>query len=320
MPFSQFHGQNRAVTYLSRQIKGARLLGVPALHMQFIGPSGTGKSTLVRCCAAAYGTKAHILVGGPRLSDLDVARMATQLSPCDFVGVDEAHSVPHAVQERLFQLVDDGIAPGLAPDDGKGGRPRVSGTKQVGPITLILATNRPGLLLDALHSRVGERIVLGLYAESALIGIGRQIASHLHVLITPQALRLLAIQAEGIPRRLRQLIEALRLYGAHGDATSEVGIDHVREYLDARGATSDGLYALDITYLRALAAVARPTLLRTLAAAVGLDSRYVSNHIEDRLLKRGLITLVAEGRMITEAGAALLARTPSDAPPEETTP
>ncbi len=302
-----------------RYSDGARQLGKPFPHAKILGPSGAGKSTLITCIAKSYGTRAFILYGGPQLTEVAMAEALRGIAPNDFIGVDEAHSTRHPIQELLYQVIDRGVIPTVDTfADNK--RSRLTGYRHVGPLTVVLATNQPGQLLEPLVNRTGLEIALDPYSVNSLIEIGRQHASELKILLTAHAHRTAATYANGIPRRLRLLLEHLAIYHP---GSSKIGVQletsDVRELLESFGIDSVGLSVFERKYLGVMLTLSNDEAnLRTLVTAVGLDERQVKNRLEHRLLTEGWISIQGNGRrVLTDAGRAIIKASQAAQPKED---
>jgi hypothetical protein len=90
--FDSSSGTARKVEPIVREVRGAKARGLPASHIIVIGPSGVGKSPLVRELAAEYGTNVVTFIAAVTVKEsLDaLAKMKTG----DFLHLDEARALP----------------------------------------------------------------------------------------------------------------------------------------------------------------------------------------------------------------------------------
>jgi len=114
--------------------------------------------------------------------------------------LDEAHNLARDAQEYLYELIDVGKVSDRLEDKTKGKRD-ADGKLLVEPVTVVLATDQPGGLLQALRKRLEHTISLGDYSDAELVEIAASAASDLQVLVSSQALKKLARAAQGQPRR-----------------------------------------------------------------------------------------------------------------------
>jgi Holliday junction DNA helicase RuvB len=293
--FHDFVGQRRHVAYLRRQLEGVQARNVPFPHALFIGPSGVGKTRLARALACEMGTQVASIMG--YVDRPVLAEKLSQLDRHDILLVDEAHRLRHPAQELITEAVDQGSLP--ARDPGPAGE-RVA----LKPWTLILATDQPGALLDALLKRVVVRVQLDYYDVAELKGIVEAMAGQpeIGVLVSPQAAKLVAEVSGGLPRRARHHLQQLRNFCRDADR-KEVGTAEVRAYLESGGYDERGLDLTEGRYMEALSRMGTGSL-ESIALALGIDEHYVKREVESQLVRRGLVRIGASGRQLTEAGRA----------------
>jgi Holliday junction DNA helicase RuvB len=210
----------------------------------------------------------------------------------DILLVDEAHRLGFAEQEMLIEAIDDHIIPGPAADE----------RKTIPPWTLILATDQPGRLLNALRKRIAHRVSLDYYRDGEVKEIVEVMASRMNILLSPQAAGLVAQVSGGLPRQAKQHLLALRLYYPDAERR-KLAVADVRGYLDAEGFDGDGSGPLECRYLDVLARPGDGSYsLESIALALGCDQRYVRQEIESPLVRRGLVQVTPAGRRLTAAG------------------
>jgi Holliday junction DNA helicase RuvB len=319
MPRGPFHigefvGQREALEPVLRTQDGARFRAEPMPHLLFAGESGVGKSLAAR--ELAKRADAEVLTFyGPARADAVAAKLV-RARPLDYVYFDEAHGLPHEVQELLYPVIDAsarnaaaelppvrGFIPPVPQQAAGATIPAAEGPPQVPPVTMIFATNKPGELLAALLKRV-QRILFRRYTEDELREIVKRFASRRGVLISPQAARLVARMSHGLPRDAEQHLKKLRYH--YREAEEQVlGTSHVCDYLRAFGFDVHGLEPIHRQYLRHLGELGRASR-ETLATLLGTDRDYVSAEIEPPLLRQLLITKGPHGRKLTKKGKALL--------------
>ncbi len=286
--FRGFIGHRAKVEPIVREVRGAKARGIPAGHIMVIGPSGVGKSLLVRELAAEYGTDVVKFIGVVTVKELLDA--LAKMKPGDFLLLDEAHALPSDVQEILYQLMDSG-------------RILVSGRPepfQAPAVTVVLSTDKPGALQNALHKRIGTEVHLELYDDRSMKEVVEEVADREDLLLSPQAAAHLAAVANGLPRRAEQLLRKLRLY--YPDAEQgQMSVGAITEFLTDLGIDECGFNDRDRRYLRFLRREG-PASVATLASVLGVDPAYVERQVEPKIRRQGLVRIGSGGRSLTQAG------------------
>jgi Holliday junction resolvasome RuvABC ATP-dependent DNA helicase subunit len=295
--FRNFIGQKKIVDYLRRQLAGAQALNEPFPHSLFLGPSGVGKSQLARTLAAELGTTVVEAMGYNHRDDL--AQKLSDLVPNDILYIEECHRLGPPEQEYLCEMIERTATAGrqrTQPDRGSD----EEGWRAPVAWTLILATDTPGRLLNALNKRLAIQIYLPYYPPGDLKDIVEFQATEMDLLISPQAAGLIAEVAGGLPRPAEMLLQHLRLF--HQDAAGRrLGVWEVRQYLDAAGIDADGLDPLARGYLEAVADLGVASL-ETIALRLGTDAAFVRRQVEAPLVRRGLVRVGPAGRQLSESG------------------
>lgn len=288
--FNGFIGQRKRVQALIREVRGAKARGEPACHTLLTGVSGSGKSTLARALAKDYGTRFTKLsgdVGSPRL----ISELRT-IQRQDFLFIDEAHGLPVAHQELLFLAID---GERIEPMDG-------SEPLLVPPFTLVLATDKPGGLKNALHQRLPTTVHLDAYDDHELRVIVERVAAKEGVSLTPQAATLLAGTCHGLPRKVEHRVRKLRLHYPDSERVP-FSTERVREFLNAFEIDARGFGVHERNYLNHLYREGASSL-ETLAVILKVDPTFVSQQVEYALIHNKLIAITRSGRRLTRAGLA----------------
>jgi Holliday junction resolvasome RuvABC ATP-dependent DNA helicase subunit len=298
--FHGFIGQGRIVRFLRRQLQGAQALSRPCPHLLLVGMSGMGKTRLAHSLAKEYGSTCQVVLG--KATPTQLCEVLIKLRMGDFLFLDEAHNLPRDSQELLFQVIDDNgrITDRLEEQHPVPPEKRADGKLLVEPVTIILATDQPGTLINALHKRMEHRIRLSDYSEPELIEIAANSATEIGLLLTAQAMRIVAKASQGQPRRAKQILGGIYLH-FHRQGQSQLGIDEVRGYLSEAGMDEAGLDREQLDYLRQLARRGRASL-ETLANLLGVDPPYARSQIEPGLVKIGYLRIDKAGRCLAKAG------------------
>jgi Holliday junction DNA helicase RuvB len=298
--FRDFIGHEEIVAYLLRQLAGAQARNEPFPPALFIGPSGVGKTLLARALAAEYGTRLVEAMGYEDRGSLTEKLLG--LNTGDFLQVDEAHRLRPLEQELFYQAIDSGSVPNSnrkgAGLDGDGGE-----RLNIKPWTLVLATDRPGSLLDALRKRMVIEIALTFYPVAELKEIVEAAATVLDLLISPQAAKRIAEIADGLPRRAVQLLQNVRFFFPDAEKR-QIGQKELREFLAAAGYDEGGLASCERRYL-ALVLTSGGASLESLALGIGIDAEFVRRQIEPVLVRRKLVRITPAGRQLTDQGRKL---------------
>jgi len=286
--FHGFIGQRKKVEPLIREVRGAKACGQPACHTAISGLSGTGKSTLARALAQEYGARFLKLSGEVARSKLLVE--LRNVHEGDFLFIDEAHGLAVALQEILYRVIDR--EPIERVDTGE--------PLLVPPFTLLLATDQPGSLKNALRKRIPTVVHLNPYTDAEMKVIVERVATKEEILLTAQGASLLARTCHGLPRTAEHRVRKLHY---HFPVTQQVSLttEQVKEFLAAFDIDESGLGEHERKYLEFLFRE-RSASLETLAAILTVDPLYVSRQVEHALHHSGLIAIAQSGRQLTRAG------------------
>lgn len=296
--FHDFIGQKEAVDRLRKLVAGAQARKMPFPHFLVRGSSGRGKTLLARAVATEFGT-GFVEARGQLAREELVARYS-KIKTHDFIFIDEAHLLNTQAQDLLLEIIDEStitLPSQKKADDNKDDGPSHI---EIPPCTIVLATDRPGALCNALLKRMAVEIPIRLYRIDELKEIVEQVAKTLGVLISPQGARQIAQVSDGLPRKVRHHLETLRLFFPDSE-DRQLGQQHVREYLDSFGVDENGLdedHRQYMSYLRDVGAAS----LESLAEHLGTDPEFVRHQIEPILIQLRLIKIGRGGRQLTSMG------------------
>jgi holliday junction DNA helicase RuvB len=288
--FRDFVGHHRVVKLLLRQLAGAKARGEPLLPILIQGRSGCGKTLLARAIAAEAG--GDFVFVHARIRTRELAARLADVETGATVFLDEVHALEASAQELLMEAIDSMFPTG----NGDSQSHKVPTMKR---FALVLATDRPGELLDALKKRIRLPISLDLYRPREMGAIVDRIAASLKLLLTAQARNRVARVSHGLPRQTLMLLENLARH--FPDPTRELSVQDIRVCLRDLGIDSLGLNAQHRKYLRFLTRVETASL-DLLATHLGTDALAVQHDVEDLLQRLGFITIRHRGRELTALG------------------
>jgi Holliday junction resolvasome RuvABC ATP-dependent DNA helicase subunit len=304
--FSGFIGQREIVTTLE-ELADAALRGNSRLpHVALIGAAGLGKSALAEATARKVSNcpdserprnfKRTIAAPGVGQRLWEVLRSAKHH---DILFVDEAHAARREDLELLYVAVDRSQT--FAADDK--GRMLRTRLEPMAEITVMLATNRPGGLPQALLSRL-ITLELQPYSRVELKTITQAVAAQREMTLTGQAARVVAEHA-GTPRAVEQLLEVTQTLRGRDIKQADVEfILYERLGFDKHGTTPH-----QRELLRALARAPDNQMTSSeLVAVLGLDRVHVRDALEPPLVRLGLLNIGPDRRRaLTARGRELVA-------------
>jgi Holliday junction resolvasome RuvABC ATP-dependent DNA helicase subunit len=304
--FHGFIGMAKKVAFLTQQLHGAQARNEPAPHLLMIGESGMGKTCLARALAQEFGTNMHVLHG--KTEPKDICAKLVEMKRSDFFFLDECHSLPKDSQELLFKVMDkDGWVPdhlgsNWQPPPGVIVDRNPDGTLKIEDVTVVLATNLPSKLLDALKKRVNHEVQFQAYPTEALLAIATETATKNGMLFEAKALKAVAKASAGTPRKVISHLNSIaRHFPTMITNRQKFEVAHVKEYLKAAELMSNGLTDVQRKYMEYLADVGNASL-HTLACEIPCDSEHVKNEIEPALKHLRFLRMNQTGRFLTPAG------------------
>ncbi|OPX68264.1 MAG: Replication factor C large subunit [Methanoregulaceae archaeon PtaB.Bin108] len=303
--FSDFIGQEGIKETLRIAIEAARARGEPLDHTLFSGPPGLGKTTLAHIIAREMGSAFHATSGPVLEKPGDLAAILTLLKRGDVLFIDEIHRLHTVIEEILYPAMED-----FSIDVMIGEGPSARSIKiTLEPFTLVGATTRIGLLGSPFRDRFGLVTRLNLYSADDLARIIERSASIMKIPIIPEGCIEIAGRSRGTPRIANRLLRRVGDYALvrGGGLVDREVADRALSML---GVDRFGLDELDRRILQVIVQEfgGGPVGVKTIAIAVGEDTRTIEEVHEPYLIQAGFIKRTPQGREATPAARGHLTR------------
>jgi Holliday junction DNA helicase RuvB len=245
-------------------------------HILFLGPRGTGKTTLSEYVATSHNRKL-ILTVGKTLKAQDLLNILININENDVLLIDEIHRLNPGTEELLYHPMEKFQLP----------IKNLYGSFQTFPLPkfcLIGTTTKPSLLSKPLISRFQLQMDIPHYNVREL---ARIIQSNYNFLSQREAL---SIAVNTItPREAVNLASRITNFG-------NKNISEVLEFIGYKY----GLSQSERYYLKIVHEV-NTISLTSLGNALQIDKDEVS-FIEDKLIRKGYIDITTKGRQLTIKG------------------
>jgi len=303
----EFIGQRPLKDNLSILIQAARKREEALEHLLFYGPPGLGKTTLSHLLASEMGVE-MISTSGPTLErPSEIVGLLTSIKPKGILFVDEIHRIPRAVEEYLYQAMED-FKLDILLDRGPAAR---SVQLNLSHFTLIGATTRVGLLTSPLRARFGFISHLEFYPPEDLCSLIKRSAGILGMSLSSGGELEIARRSRGTPRIANRLLRRVRDYALvkeRDPITDEV----VDEALALLRIDQRGLDEMDRRLLRVIIEkfAGGPVGLSTIAAVLGEEEDTVEDLLEPFLIQQGYIQRTRRGREVTPQAYEVLGLEP----------
>ena len=286
--FEGIIGQENIKTCLRIAIASAKQRSDVLQHSLFLGPTGTGKTTLALATANETKSKIYLSNGGNIKNLKDVLPYLVRLRRGDVLFIDEIHRVHPRVQESLFTVMED-----FRLDIAKGAK-----CINFEPFTLIGATTEAGMLLRPFYDRFIHHFTLENYSIEELVEIIKNSCRKLKVSIDYSAVKDIAKRSRFTPRIANSLLQWCRDYACQGSAQHIITQRMVESAMNLKKIDEIGLDKSDREYIMVLKRAGKPMGLNTIVASTGLSKETVEWQIEPYLLKLGIIEKGQKGRSL----------------------
>jgi Holliday junction DNA helicase RuvB len=291
-----FEGQDAIRERLEVLIGAAKQRGEHLGHCLFSGPPGLGKTTLANILAKAMGTNL-VVTSGPVIEKAgDLAGILTGLKSGDVLFIDEIHRLNRAVEEYLYQAMED-FALDLMIDSGPNAR---SIQVKLNKFTLAGATTRLGLLSEPLRTRFAFICRLEYYDALTLEKIIRRTARILNVNVDTESALEIARRSRGTPRVANHLLRWVRDF-AQMRNNNQIDQQVVDRALRMLAIDDKGLDEMDIKMLQIIIDHYQggPVGVNALAASIGEEPSTIEEVYEPYLIMQGFLKRTPRGREVT---------------------
>ncbi len=263
-------------------------------HVLFSGPAGLGKTTLANLAAKEVGAQVKF-TSGPALEKAgDLAALLTNLEPGDVLFIDEVHRMNRMIEEVLYPAMESRKLHLMV---GKGPSAR-SLVLDLPAFTLLAATTRENLLSHPLRTRFGAIMRLSYYTTENIVAILKRNAAILKMIVTDDAMDILADAARATPRVANRLLKRARDF-AEVSGNKKVDADVAKKTLDLLEVDEKGLEPQDRKLLECLITKfgGGPVGVSTLAASLSEERGVIEDIYEPYLMTIGFLKRTPAGRV-----------------------
>ena len=334
---NDYIGQPQAVTAVRDLISAALLKKAALPHLILYGSHGLGKTTFAKIIANEMRTS-FTEVNVSKITPADMLAILKNIKPRDIVFIDEIHTLPLVVAESLlYSAMQDGR---VTYTEGKGKFAKTE-TIELPPFTLIGATTEIGKLAKPFTQRAIQ-IRLEEYSDEIIGGIITKSFYKLGMSISAELALHIAKRCRNNPRIANNMVKrisdkALVRYATINNLTTQGSLDSVDairrlniqisqqvidDFFKENGIDEYGLESGDRELLKMIIHRYKggPVGIDTLARAMNESNNVLAQKYEAYLIKKGMLRIDREGRVVMPAAYIALGMTPPSTEGTEGTP
>lgn len=257
---------------------------------------GLGKTTFASILANEMYASLVTTSGQCINTATDLRSVLVRMKPGTMLLIDECHCLGNVAAEELLLVLEEGIL------NVKLSERTAPVRLAIPPFTLVAATTQPSAISAPLAQRFGLHFCFDFYSPEELQSIIATIANRMNLEIDAGVCKGLAERARGVPRIALRLTERVRDV-VHARGSNQATSDDMDLAMQLEGIDGEGLNEADRKVLLTLRSVEpRPVSARSLALALGVPTKTVTEVLEPTLVRLGFVTIGAGGRKLTETG------------------